>query len=171
MGFEIFALKPVRRFFPRTLNINARGIVRVSQAVAKNMIDAGIKGSIVNVSSTISEVRTATGHVTRGVPITLRHYCSREKKRTVIIINIRPSRAFIVAGQRRALSILSENNRIVDSLLRKKKALITPSIISTHRTVRPNSTTPAFGVISRNARRMANSFRIARHVRRCIRIE
>jgi len=39
----------------KTLNINARGIVRVSQAVAKNMIEAGIKGSIVNVSSTISE--------------------------------------------------------------------------------------------------------------------
>lgn len=29
----------------------------MSQAVAKNMIDAGIQGSIVNVSSTISEVR------------------------------------------------------------------------------------------------------------------
>lgn len=41
----------------KTLNINARGIVRVSQAAAKNMIDAGIKGSIVNVSSTISQVR------------------------------------------------------------------------------------------------------------------
>jgi len=40
----------------RTLNINARGAVRISQAVAKNMIDAGIQGSIVNVSSTISEV-------------------------------------------------------------------------------------------------------------------
>ncbi|VVC43459.1 Short-chain dehydrogenase/reductase, conserved site,NAD(P)-binding domain,Short-chain [Cinara cedri] len=38
-----------------TLNINSRGIVRISQAVAKNMIDAKIKGSIVNVSSTISE--------------------------------------------------------------------------------------------------------------------
>lgn len=44
----------------RTLNINARGIVRISQAVAKNMIDAGIKGSIVNVSSTISEVRNVS---------------------------------------------------------------------------------------------------------------
>jgi short-subunit dehydrogenase len=31
-------------------------MVRVSQAVAQNMIDAKIKGSIVNVSSTISEV-------------------------------------------------------------------------------------------------------------------
>lgn len=40
----------------RTLNINGRAIVRVSQAVAKNMIDAGIKGSIVNISSTISTV-------------------------------------------------------------------------------------------------------------------
>jgi L-xylulose reductase len=39
----------------KTLNINARGIVRISQAVAQNMKDAGIKGSIVNVSSTISE--------------------------------------------------------------------------------------------------------------------
>jgi L-xylulose reductase len=39
----------------KTLNINSRGVVRVSQAVAKNMIDAGIQGSIVNVSSTISE--------------------------------------------------------------------------------------------------------------------
>ncbi|XP_050541371.1 L-xylulose reductase-like [Daktulosphaira vitifoliae] len=38
-----------------TLNVNARGVARVSQAVAKNMIEAGIKGSIVNVSSTISE--------------------------------------------------------------------------------------------------------------------
>lgn len=43
-------------YYFSTLNINARGIVRISQAVAKNMIDAGIKGSIVNVSSTISEV-------------------------------------------------------------------------------------------------------------------
>lgn len=40
----------------RTLNVNARAIVRVSQAVARNMIDAGIKGSIVNISSTISTV-------------------------------------------------------------------------------------------------------------------
>lgn len=30
--------------------------MRISQAVAKNMIDAGIKGSIVNISSTISTV-------------------------------------------------------------------------------------------------------------------
>ncbi|KAE9524180.1 hypothetical protein AGLY_015425, partial [Aphis glycines] len=29
----------------KTLNINARALVRISQAVAKNMIDAGIKGS------------------------------------------------------------------------------------------------------------------------------
>lgn len=47
-------------YISRTLNINARGVVRVSQAVAKNMIDAGIQGSIVNVSSTISEVRMNT---------------------------------------------------------------------------------------------------------------
>lgn len=39
-----------------TLNVNAKAIVRISQAVAKNMIDAGIKGSIVNISSTISTV-------------------------------------------------------------------------------------------------------------------
>lgn len=31
-------------------------MVRISQAVAKNMIDAKIKGSIVNISSTLSEV-------------------------------------------------------------------------------------------------------------------
>lgn len=31
-------------------------MLRISQAVAKNMIDAKIKGSIVNISSTISEV-------------------------------------------------------------------------------------------------------------------
>jgi len=31
-------------------------VVRASQAVAKNMIAAKIKGSIVNISSTISEV-------------------------------------------------------------------------------------------------------------------
>lgn len=43
-------------FLSRTLNINARALVRISQAVAKNMIDAGIKGSIVNISSTISTV-------------------------------------------------------------------------------------------------------------------
>lgn len=36
--------------------MNARALVRTSQAVAKNMIDAGIKGSIVNISSTISTV-------------------------------------------------------------------------------------------------------------------
>jgi len=40
----------------RTLNVNARALVRISQAVAKNMINAGIKGSIVNISSTISTV-------------------------------------------------------------------------------------------------------------------
>ncbi|XP_050422198.1 L-xylulose reductase-like [Adelges cooleyi] len=45
-----------------TLNVNSRGIVRFSQAVAKNMIDAGIKGSIVNVSSTIAE-RAIPEHV------------------------------------------------------------------------------------------------------------
>jgi len=41
-----------------TLNINSRGVVRASQAVAENMIAANIKGSIVNISSTISEVIT-----------------------------------------------------------------------------------------------------------------
>jgi len=41
-----------------TLNINSRGVVRASQAVAENMIAAKIKGSIVNISSTISEVIT-----------------------------------------------------------------------------------------------------------------
>jgi len=46
-----------------TLNVNGRAIVRVSQAVAKNMIDAGIKGSIVNISSTIS-TRAIPDHVT-----------------------------------------------------------------------------------------------------------
>lgn len=38
------------------MNVNARALVRISQAVAKNMINAGIKGSIVNISSTISTV-------------------------------------------------------------------------------------------------------------------
>jgi len=46
----------MKYFLFRTLNINARALVRISQAVAKNMIDAGIKGSIVNISSTISTV-------------------------------------------------------------------------------------------------------------------
>lgn len=46
----------MKYFLFRTLNVNARAIVRISQAVAKNMIDAGIKGSIVNISSTISAV-------------------------------------------------------------------------------------------------------------------
>jgi NAD(P)-dependent dehydrogenase (short-subunit alcohol dehydrogenase family) len=41
-----------------TLNVNSRGIVRASQAAAKNMISEKIKGSIVNISSTISEVIT-----------------------------------------------------------------------------------------------------------------
>ncbi|XP_050541368.1 L-xylulose reductase-like [Daktulosphaira vitifoliae] len=45
-----------------TINVNARGMIRISQAVVKNMIDAGIKGSIVNVSSTISE-RVVPDHV------------------------------------------------------------------------------------------------------------
>jgi len=45
----------------RTLNINARALVRISQAVARNMIDAGIKGSIVNISSTISTVSDNNG--------------------------------------------------------------------------------------------------------------
>lgn len=43
-------------FVSSTLNINARGVLRISQAVAKNMIDAKINGSIVNISSTISQV-------------------------------------------------------------------------------------------------------------------
>ncbi|XP_026819703.1 L-xylulose reductase-like [Rhopalosiphum maidis] len=47
----------------KTLNINARALVRISQAVAKNMIDAGIKGSIVNISSTIS-TRAIPDHTT-----------------------------------------------------------------------------------------------------------
>ncbi|XP_050541144.1 L-xylulose reductase-like [Daktulosphaira vitifoliae] len=47
----------------KTLNVNARAIVRISQAVAKNMIDAGIKGSIVNISSTIS-TRAIPDHTT-----------------------------------------------------------------------------------------------------------
>lgn len=38
------------------MNVNARALVRISQAVAQNMINAGIKGSIVNISSTISTV-------------------------------------------------------------------------------------------------------------------
>ncbi|XP_060870258.1 L-xylulose reductase-like isoform X2 [Metopolophium dirhodum] len=45
-----------------TLNINSRGVVRASQAVAENMIAAKIKGSIVNISSTISE-RAIPDHV------------------------------------------------------------------------------------------------------------
>jgi len=47
----------------KTLNVNARALVRTSQAVAKNMIDAGIKGSIVNISSTIS-TRAIPEHTT-----------------------------------------------------------------------------------------------------------
>lgn len=42
-----------------TMNVNCRGMVRVSQAVANNMIDAKIKGSIVNTSSTISQVNSS----------------------------------------------------------------------------------------------------------------
>ncbi|XP_025204777.1 L-xylulose reductase-like [Melanaphis sacchari] len=45
-----------------TLNVNSRGVVRASQAAAKNMISEKIKGSIVNISSTISE-RTILDHV------------------------------------------------------------------------------------------------------------
>uniref|UniRef100_A0A2S2NFU6 D-erythrulose reductase n=1 Tax=Schizaphis graminum TaxID=13262 RepID=A0A2S2NFU6_SCHGA len=45
-----------------TLNVNSRGIVRASQAAAKNMISEKIKGSIVNISSTISE-RAVPDHV------------------------------------------------------------------------------------------------------------
>ncbi|CAH1720262.1 unnamed protein product [Aphis gossypii] len=45
-----------------TLNVNSRGVVRASQAAAKNMISEKIKGSIVNVSSTISE-RAIPDHV------------------------------------------------------------------------------------------------------------
>ncbi|VVC25440.1 Short-chain dehydrogenase/reductase, conserved site,NAD(P)-binding domain,Short-chain [Cinara cedri] len=48
-------LETTKKGWDDTLNINARGMVRISQAVAKNMIDAKIRGSIVNISSTISE--------------------------------------------------------------------------------------------------------------------
>lgn len=43
-------------FVSSTMNINARGVLRISQAVVKNMISAEISGSIVNISSTISQV-------------------------------------------------------------------------------------------------------------------
>lgn len=45
------------------MNTNARGMVRISQAVAKNTIDAKINGSIVNISSTLSEVIATNNRV------------------------------------------------------------------------------------------------------------
>lgn len=56
-------LNVTKHGWDKTLNINSRAIVRISQAVVENMIEAGIKGSIVNISSTIS-TRAIPDHTT-----------------------------------------------------------------------------------------------------------
>lgn len=40
----------------RTISVNARAIINVSQVVARKMIENNIKGSIVNISSQASKV-------------------------------------------------------------------------------------------------------------------
>jgi len=44
----------------RLFNLNVKSVLNVSQAVAKSMIDNGIAGSIVNMSSQVRKLITTT---------------------------------------------------------------------------------------------------------------
>lgn len=54
--------------FYRSMAVNVKSILNISQIVAKKMVDNNIKGSIVNISSQASKVSFINTHIHR-VPI------------------------------------------------------------------------------------------------------
>ncbi|XP_059125859.1 carbonyl reductase [NADPH] 2-like isoform X1 [Peromyscus eremicus] len=67
-------LEATKEAFDRSFNVNLRSVLQVSQMVAKGMIDRGVAGSIVNVSSMVAYV-TFPG---------LTNYCSTKGAMTML---------------------------------------------------------------------------------------
>ncbi|XP_036052709.1 carbonyl reductase [NADPH] 2-like [Onychomys torridus] len=67
-------LEATKEAFDRSFNVNVRSVLQISQMVAKGMIDRGVAGSIVNVSSMVAYV-TFPG---------LTNYCSTKGAMTML---------------------------------------------------------------------------------------